>query len=95
MDAFLSGPLTGTPQDFTVTLPSTDARMLVYVLGKTEESDGEFDNFIRKVPPTNPGFVIPEVPFGTIAIFLAMLGALGIIAIKKKPRLALPTRTPS
>jgi len=36
---------------------------------------------------------VPEVPFGTIAVFLAMLGALGIFAIKKKPRLAFPTKT--
>jgi len=43
------------------------------------------------VPPTNPGFVVPEIPFGTIAVFLAMLGALGVIAIKKKPRLRLST----
>lgn len=38
---------------------------------------------------------VPEVPFGTIAVFLAMLGALGILAIKKRPRLAFPGRTPS
>jgi len=38
---------------------------------------------------------IPEVPLGTIAIFLAMVGALGILAIKKKPRLAFTARTPS
>lgn len=38
---------------------------------------------------------IPEVPYGTIAIFLAMVGALGIFVIKKKPRLAFPGRTPS
>ena len=38
---------------------------------------------------------VPEVPFGTIAVFLAMLGALGIFAIKKKSRLAFPTKTPS
>jgi len=94
MGAFLSGPLTGTPQNFTVTLPSTDARMLVYVLGKTEGSE-VFDNFIRKVPPTAPGFVVPEVPFGTVVVFLAMLGALGIFAIKKKRRLAFPGRKPA
>lgn len=38
---------------------------------------------------------VPEVPLGTIVVFLAMLGALGIFAIKKKPRLAFPGRTPS
>ncbi|RLI46165.1 hypothetical protein DRO69_03665 [Candidatus Bathyarchaeota archaeon] len=30
---------------------------------------------------------VPEVPFGTIAIFVAMLGALSVFALKKKPRL--------
>jgi len=38
---------------------------------------------------------VPEVPLGTIAVFLAMLGALGIFAIKKKPRLAFTARTSS
>jgi hypothetical protein len=94
MGAFLSGPLTGIPQDFTVTLPSTNPRMLVYALGKTEGAD-LLDNFIRRVPPTQPGFVIPEVPLGTIAAFLAMIGALGILAVKKKPRLAFSAKTPS
>lgn len=92
MGAFLSGPITGIPQNFTVTLSSTEPRMLVYVLGKTEGAD-LLDNFIRKVPPTNPGFVVPEVPLGTIAVFLAMIGALGIFVIKKKPRLTSLSRT--
>lgn len=38
---------------------------------------------------------VPEVPLGTIVVSLAMLGALGIFAIKKKARLAFPGRTPS
>jgi len=84
MGAFLGGnPLTGIPQNFTVNLSSADPRMLVYVLGKYPGSD-EFDNFIRKVPPTAPGFIIPEIPFGTIAAFVVMFGALTIFAIKKK-----------
>lgn len=29
-------------------------------------------------------FAVPEVPFGTIAVLIAMFGALGILAIKKK-----------
>lgn len=29
---------------------------------------------------------VPEVPFGTIVVFLAMIGALGVFAIKKKVR---------
>lgn len=38
---------------------------------------------------------IPEVPLGTIAVVLAMIGALGIFAIKKKPRLAFSAKNPS
>jgi hypothetical protein len=94
LGAFLSGPLTGTPQNFTVNLSSTNPRMLVYVLGKTEGSD-LLDNFMRRVPPTQPGFVVPEVPLGTIAVVLAMLGALAVFAIKKKPRLGFSAKTPS
>jgi len=85
MGAFLDDPLTGIPQNFTVNLSSTDPRMLVYVLGKTEEGSEVFDNYItRKVPPTAPGFIVPEIPFGTIAAFIVMFGALTIFAIKKK-----------
>jgi len=84
MGAFLGGnPITGTPQNFTVNLSSAAPRMLVYVLGKLPGSD-VFDNFVRKVPPTAPGFIIPEIPFGTIAAFIVMFGALTIFAIKKK-----------
>ena len=32
--------------------------------------------------------VVPEIPFGTAAIVLSMLGALGVLAIKKKRALA-------
>ena len=32
-------------------------------------------------------FAVPEVPYGTIAIIIAMFGALTIFAIKKKPSL--------
>jgi len=39
-------------------------------------------------------FAVPEVPFGTIAILVAMFGALGILAISKKTRFASPPRTP-
>jgi len=57
---------------------------------------------IKGQDTTDPAFgikatsftVIPEVPVGTIAAFLAMLGALSILAIKKKSRLAFPSRTP-
>lgn len=75
MDAFLSGPIVTSPaQTFEVTLPSTNPRMLVYALGKTKGSD----LFNNKVPPTIPGFVIPElIP---ILLVLAPFGALVVSA---------------
>jgi hypothetical protein len=79
--AFLSGPITGTPQTFTVALPSTAPRMLVYALGKTEGSD-TLDNFLRKVPPTNPGFVVPEP--GPILLALASFSAFALYAVKRR-----------
>jgi len=81
MGAFLSGPITGTPQNFTVDLPSTDPRMLVYALGKTEGSD-MLDNFIRKVPPTNPGFMVPEL--GAVFAALASFSAFALYALKRR-----------
>lgn len=82
MGAFLDGPITGTPQNFTVDLPSTDPRMLVYALGKTEGSE-VFDNFIaRKVPPTNPGFIVPEL--GTVFAALASFTAFALYALKRR-----------
>ncbi len=82
--------LTQTKQEFTVDLPSTAPRMLVYVLGKNAEYDNdlvvcpgaesEFDN---RVPPTQPGFVIPEVPLGTIGSISAAFIALALLARKK------------
>ena len=79
MKPFLDGgPLTGTPQPFTVTLPSTDPRMLVYALGKTVGSE-IFDN---KVPPTIPGFMIPEL--ATIVLAAASFGAFALYAVKRR-----------
>lgn len=73
---FLAGPITQTAQTFTVTLPSTAPRMLVYAIGK---SSTDFDN---KVPPTIPGFVVPEL--GTILLALASFGALGLYSLRRK-----------
>jgi len=75
---FLSGDLTGTKQAFTVTLPSTHPRMLVYALGKTEDSN-IFDN---KVPPTNPGFIVPEL--GPMLLLLAPLSAFALYTVKRR-----------
>jgi len=71
-------PLTGEKQTFTVTLSSTDPRMLVYALGKSDPA-GDFD---MKVPPTNPGFIVPElVP---ILLVLASFSAFAIYAITRR-----------
>jgi hypothetical protein len=76
---FLSGPITGTKQSFTVTLPSTHPRMLVYALGKT----GDFDEFNNRVPPTNPGFVVPE-SFTIAAIAIPLATLMGYRVMKRK-----------
>jgi hypothetical protein len=65
------GILDGTKKTITVTLTSTNAEMLVYIMGSSE---GEVID--TRVPPTIPGFVVPEVPIGSISTILAMMGAL-------------------
>ena len=72
------GAITDSPTSFTVDLDSTAPRMLVYVLGKTEGSE-EFDN---RVPPTQPGFMIPEP--ATIAAVATSFVALMAYAIRRK-----------
>jgi hypothetical protein len=49
----------------TITVPSTSPRVLVYVFGVES-----------KVPPTRPGFIIPEFAFGTILAVASMIAAL-------------------
>jgi len=75
---FLSAPITETNQTFTVTLPSTSPKMLVYAIGKSEAT-GDYDN---RVPNTRPGLVVPEPSI--ILAALAAFGALGLYSIKKK-----------
>ena len=77
-EPFLSGPITTTPQSFTVTLPSTDPRMLVYALGKS----GETTLFNNRVPPTIPGFVVPEAT--PLIIMGISFGAVALYAYKRK-----------
>lgn len=55
----------GDSYEVTITVDSSDPRALVYVFGCHS-----------KVPPTRPGFIIPEIPLGTIATILAMMSAL-------------------
>ena len=65
------GPLNGTKQTLTITLESGSPEMLVYILGKS----GSDESFSIRVPPTIPGFVVPELPIGAIGSIVTMLGA--------------------
>jgi len=78
-EPILSGALTTVPVNITVTLPSTDPEMLVYIMGKSNGSE----LFDMRVPPTIPGFVVPEIPLGTIAGLASMITAL--LLITKRP----------
>jgi hypothetical protein len=75
---FLAGNITQTKQEFTVTLPSTDARMLVYAIGKT----GETELFNNRVPPTMAGFVVPEL--GPVLLALASFSAFALFTIRRR-----------
>ena len=74
-------PLTTTKQEITVNIHSSDPRILVYLQGKSVNDAALFD---MKVPPTIPGFVVPEIPLGTIMGLATMLAALAIFA-KRQP----------
>ena len=73
------GNLHTTPISLTVTVFSTNPKVLVYALGKSNPAE----NFDRWVPPTNPGFVIPEP--ATIAVTaMSMIALVAYTARKKK-----------
>ena len=55
----------GDIYEVTITVDSSAPRALVYVFGCGS-----------KVPPTRPGFIIPEIPLGTVATLLTMMAAL-------------------
>jgi len=76
---FLSYPIDSTPQTFTVTLPSTNPLMLVYVLGRSSENLGVLDMF---VPPTQPGFVVPDL--APILLASASFSAFALYAFKRR-----------
>jgi hypothetical protein len=79
-EPFLAADLTKTPQEFTVDLPSTAPKMLVYALARVSPG-GDYSD---KVPPTNPGFVVPEV--ATIMLSVASIGALSLYALKRRKK---------
>jgi len=74
--------LTTSPVTITVTLPSDSPRMLVYILGKTSNPHPS-DLFNNKVPPTIPGLVVPETPWGTITALVSTLAALALFTVKR------------
>jgi len=86
--AFLSYCVNQTPQTFTVTLPSTNPRMLVYAIGKISAfnlfSIKCFDYFNTRVPPTMPGFVVPDL--APVLLALASFSAFGVYAIKRRKK---------
>lgn len=73
MKPFLSGPITFDPTEFTITITSTNTRLMVSVLGKSSETAELLD---MRVPPTQPGFVVPEP-----SILLAIAGSFGALAL--------------
>jgi hypothetical protein len=75
-------PLTTSPVNITVSEEGcSNPRMLVYLLGKSEDGADLFD---MRIPPTEAGFVVPEIPVGSIAAAAAMFTALGLFAYKKR-----------
>lgn len=76
---FLEGSITETATSFIVTLNSENPRMMVYALGKTSGSE-LFDFF---VPPTNPGFMIPE-PATIAAVATSMVALVAFAALRKR-----------
>lgn len=79
-EGFLTGmDLTENPIAFTVTLPATQPRMAVYVLGKIPGT-AEFNN---RSPPTQPGFVVPE-PATIVAATMSIVALVGYATIRRK-----------
>ena len=79
-EPILEGPLTSENETIIISLHSSNPKMLVYVLGKHEAEASEFDD---RVPPTIPGFVVPEIPLGTLMGLVSMFAALVLLA--KRP----------
>ena len=76
-------PLTATVDELDVTLDSSEPRMLVYLMGNTVDGSGELDT---RTPPTNPGFMVPEITAGSIMAIATMFTALGLFALRKRKK---------
>ena len=83
-EPFLDGMnITKTPTPFTITVPATDPRVAVYVLGK-EPVRGEIpDLFNNRNPPTQPGFVVPE-PIALAATTMSLAALAGYAIVRRK-----------
>jgi hypothetical protein len=80
--SILDGPIEpGETYELTVYLDSDAPKMLVYVMGKSSECSEEYD---MSVPPTIPGFVVPEVPIGTLLTLVTMVGTAGLYKYRKE-----------
>lgn len=79
-------PLDSIKKTITVSLPSTNPEMLVYLLGKSGRGAECDTKFNIRVPPTIPGFVVPEIPFGTLTALLMMAAALSVVTRSRVPK---------
>lgn len=78
--SFLDGPITNMATSFTLTLNSENPRMLVYVLGKRTTSATTYTLF---VPPTIPGFIIPE-PATMASVAISMFALATYVTLRKR-----------
>ena len=70
----------GETFEITVTMMSDDPNMLVYIMGESDCGSGVYD---MAVPPTIPGFVVPEVPIGTLLSIFTMLGSASLYKLRR------------
>jgi len=76
--------ITKTPTPFTITVPATDPRVAVYVLGKEPSNQGVIPElFNNRNPPTQPGFVVPE-PATIVASVMSLVALVSYAAIRRK-----------
>ena len=64
----------------TAEMTSSSPSMLVYIMGKGSDDAELFD---MRIPPTIPGFVVPEAPLGAIGMITLLLGAAAAFAYKR------------
>jgi len=81
-EEILDAPIGEGSTYITVSFTSKDPEMLVYIMGSSSTNNPV--TLDRRVPPTIPGFVIPELPLGTMTAVASMLVALILVA-KKRP----------